>query len=164
MLFRWLYRLPTEHWIRVMNNHQQAFAQRLGFAGLTPFLVLAVAALLGLHGAAATFVFAQYSAIILSFLGGVHWGIAMRDARCSNRQLGWSMLPSVVGLAALVGSWFISVTLVLSVLALTHLFWLNYERRHFEHQSHDDWYIQLRRQLTFTVVALHVILIIISWS
>jgi hypothetical protein len=146
-----------------MTSNQQAFAQRLGFAGLIPFLATAIAALLGLYGAAATLVFAQYSAIILSFLGGVHWGIAMQTDR-SSRQFGWSMVPSVIAIGALLLSWFISVTAVLAVLALTHLFWLNYERRHFEQQAGVDWYIQLRRQLTFTVVALHVILMIISWS
>lgn len=147
-----------------MKPTQQAFAERLGFAGLLPFLGFAVAALLGLHSAAATLAFAQYSAIILSFLGGVHWGIAMRDSSASNAQLGWSMVPSVIGMSALLLSWFTSVTWLLALLALTHLFWLNYERRRFDGQQNHDWYIQLRRQLTFTVVALHVILIIISWS
>lgn len=146
-----------------MTSAHQAFAQRLGFAGLVPFLLLAVAALLGLHSAIATLMFAQYSAIIISFLGGVHWGLAML-ADSSNRQLGWSMVPSVVGIGALILSWFVSIPLVLALLALTHLFWLNYERRQLESQPQHDWYIQLRRQLTFTVVALHVILIIISWS
>jgi len=148
-----------------MNSAQQAFAQRLGFAGLMPFLLLAIAALLNLHGPAAMLLFAQYSAIIVSFLGGVHWGIAMRDSNSNARQLGWSMVPSVVGIVALLLSWFVNITLVLSLLVLMHLFWLNYERRRFEQQaSSDHWYIQLRRQLTFTVVALHVILIIISLS
>jgi steroid 5-alpha reductase family enzyme len=147
-----------------MNNQQQAFAQRLGLAGLIPFLLPALAALLGLYSAAATLVFAHYSAIILSFLGGVHWGIAMSTSASSKRQLGWSMLPSVLAISALLLSWFIDITAILALLALGHLFWLNYERRQFEQQASADWYVELRRQLTFTVVALHVILIIISWS
>lgn len=147
-----------------MNNQQQAFAQRLGLAGLIPFLLPALAALLGFYSAAATLVFAHYSAIILSFLGGVHWGIAMSTSASSKRQLGWSMLPSVLAISALLLSWFIDITATLALLALGHLFWLNYERRQFEQQPSADWYIELRRQLTFTVVALHVILIIISWS
>ena len=74
------------------------------------------------------------------------------------------MLPSVLAISALLLSWFIDITATLALLALGQLFWLNYERRQFEQQPSADWYIELRRQLTFTVVALHVILIIISWS
>lgn len=147
-----------------MNLISQYTAQRLGFAGLIPFIVLTLLALLDIHGQLAIAIFSAYSALILSFLGGVHWGLSMATTDSDQRRpLQWSMLPSVAG-------WFVLAAMALPicrdmqlafliVLALLHLFWLNYERRKLT--SH-PWYIELRGRLTFTVVALHVILLIIS--
>jgi len=50
----------------------------LGYAGLFPFFAAAAAALLGpppWRGAALS-ALAAYGAVILSFLGAVHWGLA----------------------------------------------------------------------------------------
>lgn len=54
-------------------------ARWLGLAGLLPFLATAAAALLteGYQRGLATQALAAYGAVILSFLGGVHWGFAL---------------------------------------------------------------------------------------
>ena len=80
-------------------------ARWLGFAGLLPFGAAALAALLPrmpLHGLALTALLA-YGAVILSFLGGVRWGLAMAAATpgALPAQLGLSVLPSLLGWAAL---------------------------------------------------------------
>ncbi|MDX1705815.1 DUF3429 domain-containing protein [Pseudidiomarina sp.] len=142
-----------------MNLNSQHSAQRLGYLGLLPFLILAVAGLLDIYGARATELFIQYSAVILGFLGGVHWGMAMRTGEAESRRLGWGVVPALVGFIALLLSYWLSVLAVLTILTLMHLFWLNYEKRHL---SQLIWYLELRSRLTFTVVALHIILIIIS--
>lgn len=147
-----------------MNLTAQYTAQRLGFAGLLPFIGLALAALLDLWAPHAIEFFVLYSAIILSFLGGIHWGICMQDDTTDHsRALQWSMLPAIAAIATLV---FHNLPLrcdttlaTLAIFALLHLFWLNYERRKLASHA---WYLELRGRLTFTVVALHIILLIIS--
>ncbi|WP_228292214.1 DUF3429 domain-containing protein [Candidatus Thiothrix anitrata] len=83
----------------------------LGYGGLVPFFVLSVVLLLGsdvplLEGVRLDWWLAAYAAIILSFLGAVHWGAAlgMQDA-LSERELGklllYSVVPSVLAWFAL---------------------------------------------------------------
>jgi hypothetical protein len=45
---------------------------------------------------------AGYAAAIVSFLGGVHWGLAMRSAQPDMREFGWAMAPPLVAWLALV--------------------------------------------------------------
>ncbi|MDT7525294.1 MULTISPECIES: DUF3429 domain-containing protein [Idiomarinaceae] len=147
-----------------MQLTTQYTAQRLGFAGLIPFIGLTLLALLDIYGAQAIQLFIIYSAIIFSFLGGVHWGLSLQQPQQDqSRNLQWSMFPSVTGFLLLVWQalpWCSDTQLAsLAILALLHLFWLNYERRKL---SEHGWYLELRSRLTFTVVALHVILLIIS--
>lgn len=134
-------------------------AQRLGFAGLIPFLAFTLGGLLDVYAEHAIRLFVIYSAQILSFLGGIHWGVAMQTDGSPTRSLKWSMLPSIVGISLFFAGLWLSPLTMLTILALTHLFWLNFEKRHLPEQL---WYLELRNRLTFTVVALHVILIIIS--
>lgn len=73
----------------------------LGAAGLLPFL----AGLLGTLAPSLAIVGPEgllgYGAVILSFLGGVHWGLAMMRGDAGWRALGASVVPSLVGWAAL---------------------------------------------------------------
>ena len=74
----------------------------LGYGGLLPFAVLSVALLLGsslpwLENVRLDWWLAAYAAIILSFLGAVHWGVAlgMQD-KLDEHDLGKLLLFSVV--------------------------------------------------------------------
>ena len=79
----------------------------LGYSGLLPFAAAAALALLGpppWRGFALS-ALAAYGAVILSFLGAVHWGLALRappeeDAALWPR-LGFGVLPALVGWVAL---------------------------------------------------------------
>jgi hypothetical protein len=78
-------------------------AALLGLAGLLPF---AAASLLSLQpgpaGDAAGFALLAYGAVILSFLGGIHWGLALAgDGTPDWRALGIGVLPSLAGWAGL---------------------------------------------------------------
>lgn len=97
-----------------MNNRLPPAAAVLGIAGLIPFVALGIAAesapaggdsdryLLALVG---------YGAVILAFLGGVHWGFVLHPAalpegmseteRRDATRLGLGVLPSLIGWAAL---------------------------------------------------------------
>ena len=64
------------------------WAARLGYAGLLPFVFLAVAAWLAplaLRAPAAQALLA-YGATIASFLGAIHWGLAMREPMVEQPQ------------------------------------------------------------------------------
>lgn len=76
-----------------------AFAGRLlGLAGLLPFLA-ATAGLWLRDDEALLRVAMLYGAVILSFLGGIQWGLALRGGTVG--QLCWSVVPSLVGWGAL---------------------------------------------------------------
>lgn len=90
-------------------------ARVLGAAGLLPFIAGALAVWLGgpqdrLPAAALL----TYAALIASFLGGIHWGLAMRDATADAAQLLWGVSPSLLGwLAVLLPShWGLLLALV----------------------------------------------------
>jgi hypothetical protein len=76
----------------------------LGYAGLAPFVGLAILTwlvtpdLLPFVGLALT----AYAAVIASFLGGLHWGIAFQlGARAPRFHLIWGVVPSLVAWVAL---------------------------------------------------------------
>ena len=74
------------------------FAQALGYGGLIPFVGLALAVgLWPTHQAMAASALLGYSATIVSFLGAIHWGLAMRDASgLSHSMLLWGVGPSLL--------------------------------------------------------------------
>lgn len=72
----------------------------LGYAGLIPFLAGALSWLLPLDSRPfAVAALSAYAAVIVSFLGGIHWGIGFRDGR--PRLFLWGVVPSMVAAAAL---------------------------------------------------------------
>ena len=78
----------------------------LGYGGLLPFLGTALACWLEPHHHS---VWAEmllgYGAVILSFVGALHWGFAMvhpdTAGRPMNGMYAWSVMPSLVGWLAL---------------------------------------------------------------
>lgn len=79
------------------------WAQRLGYAGLVPFVLLAIATWVAapVHRALAGLALASYGAVIASFLGAIHWGLLMRDtSKQSPALLGWGVMPSLLAWGA----------------------------------------------------------------
>jgi len=79
-------------------------ALRLGYAGLIPFaagalLVWLVNADVRPYVALAL---TAYAGIVVSFLGGIHWGIGFRDAEAPNALFVWGVVPSLVAWIAVV--------------------------------------------------------------
>ena len=84
-----------------------------GFAGLTPFVAGALVVWLLPPGYSDLALSAQmaYGACILSFLGAVHWGLALagvgatpgEDLRAAMtwERLGWSVMPALVAWASM---------------------------------------------------------------
>ena len=98
-------------------QHIQKTVTRLGYAGLVPFVMLAVlmwlvdAALLPFLAVA----LAGYAATIVSFLGGVHWGIGFMHGGSAPRfHFVWGVAPALFAWLALM----LSAQAALPLLAL----------------------------------------------
>ena len=100
-------RLPSSgllSYLTSMNKHflNKRLVHQLGFAGLVPFVLLALACWVVSSDWVASFVNAQqvYAIVILSFLGGIHWGAIMTStdltAVQTKRALCWSVVPTVL--------------------------------------------------------------------
>ena len=77
----------------------------LGLAGLIPFWGLALAILahgaFGIDSGRLDLALATYGAIIVSFLGGIRWGLAARADEEGFASYALSVIPSLVAWAAL---------------------------------------------------------------
>lgn len=120
-------------------------AHWLGYAGLIPFIGLTLGKELSPLTAVA---FSTYSAIILSFLGGIHWGVALSKPQWSNpTRLCLCMLPSLLGWMALL----LPMSGALILLIGSYLIWWLWDRTQLDQPD----YRRLRLQLTAVVVICH---------
>ena len=123
----------------------------LGVVGAVPFLVLAIAAInldMELSEAAKRLLF-YYGAIILSFLGGIHWGLAIIRAPYAWSRYIISVLPALIGWALLLLplKWGL-IGLAGSVCGQLGIDWLAVRSNLFP-----GWYLSLRAPLTALVTA-----------
>ncbi|MCO4321941.1 DUF3429 domain-containing protein [Aliidiomarina quisquiliarum] len=134
-----------------MRNSFELTANRLAWAGLTPFIATAVLGSFNLWSGLLLQAFLVYSAVILSFLGGIHWGLAM--AGQFDRPEGKLVLCMAPALAAWLVVAFVPELIALPVLAACYLLWLNYDLT----QVTAPWYERMRRPITFVVAGTHFI-------
>jgi Protein of unknown function (DUF3429) len=125
-------------------------ARRLGYAGLVPFALLAI--LLWTVRADVQPVVAMalvgYGAVIASFLGGVHWGIAGQLPQGSAKfHYIWGVAPSLVGWVAVV----MPSTVGLPLLGLTLTACYLVDRRSYPRVGWAAW-LPMRLQLTAVAV------------
>ncbi|QEL12733.1 DUF3429 domain-containing protein [Kushneria phosphatilytica] len=134
----------------------------LGLAGLLPFvLCAAVVVLAGLPWQAiAMQAFLYYSAVILSFLGGIHWGVAMSlDQGGStefNGRMVMAMAPSLIAWPSLMLDARFALLALMAGFLLVRL----YERQSDSVARLPGWYLALRTLLTVVVVLTHLVLVI----
>ena len=86
------------------DSSPSLWAKRMGFGGLLPFVLLALAVWLAVptYRAFAGLALLGYGAVIASFLGAMYWGLVMREgAPPSLAVLGWGVSPSLVAWVAL---------------------------------------------------------------
>jgi len=130
------------------NAALPANAAVLGYAGLLPFVAGALGTVLldDLDQAEwAGRLLVLYGAVILSFLGGVHWGVALTANRSRPaRLLVMGVVPSLVGWGSLALPY--DQSLVVQVAGFG-LFWL-YEHRVLGEGVLPRAYLDLRRRLT----------------
>lgn len=124
-------------------------AALLGAAGLLPFLAGALGAWdTGALGAWARGALLAYGAVILSFLGGVHWGLAMAAGRPSWLRYAASTVPALLGWLSLL----LSAPLGFVLLAASFAALLAFDRAAVRAGEAPAWYPALRWPLTLVVV------------
>jgi hypothetical protein len=125
-------------------------ANLLGYAGLIPFIVFSLSTWITLplvdepH-----FVLLTYAAVILSFMGAVHWGVAMsRSSEVALTQLALSVIPAVLGWLALLISTFHGYVLLITCFIALFIA----DRYAADAGLLPGWYLPMRAQLTAIVV------------
>lgn len=136
-----------------MNQNPTApqAARQLGYAGAIPFVAGALAALpvSGSLREWGILLLLGYGAIILSFMGGVHWGAAMVRNDISLAQLGKSVAPSLLALGAVL----IGGRTGLFLLASGFAGLLYYDETETAAGRLPAWYPSLRRPLSAIVIS-----------
>ncbi|MGR8920281.1 MAG: DUF3429 domain-containing protein [Gammaproteobacteria bacterium] len=138
-----------------MNDRDAAtrrLAHVLGYAGLLPFLGATATLFLGDAGESAVALYALtiYAAVILSFMGAVHWGAAMQGAAGGPLELGLSVVPALVAWAAVTAA---PPGLALAILALAFAVLLVADLLAVRASLLPRWYASLRVPLTVVVCA-----------
>lgn len=132
-----------------------AAAAWLGYAGIIPFALLAVFHVLGLTpgGIEPLNGFLIYSAVILSFLGGIRWGALARSNTIHMTGLIMSVLPS---LWALFVVWLAPAGLAVWLMAAGYAF-MGILDCGWPANGIAPWMRRLRARLSVAVVACHLV-------
>lgn len=126
----------------------------LGIAGLIPFAACAVTVwtsspVLQVESVA---LLLTYAAVILSFLGGIHWGKALSGENSGDlnwMRLGWSVAPSLIAWIALRMSPGFTIIIFIAAFAIAFLV----DRHAVRAGFFPEWYLPLRKVLTLGVLA-----------
>ncbi|MBE72315.1 MAG: DUF3429 domain-containing protein [Thalassospira sp.] len=133
-------------------------ARWFGLSGAIPFVVLSIggAFLSGAHQSLAYFTLVAYGAVILSFLGGVHWGRAINAFDKGSGadkflwvSLGISVVPSLIGWLTLL----VPLAIGLPVLAASFAAMLLIDLQTVKGGQFPTWYGNLRVILSVIVIA-----------
>ena len=124
-------------------------AKTLGYAGLIPFVIFSIGSWTTLpYVANSTHVLIAYAAIILSFMGAIHWGAAISNtAGQHSKNLVVSVMPALAAWLALL----LPETFALVILFVGFILLIAYELTVAKSQALPNWYISMRIRLTFIV-------------
>jgi hypothetical protein len=128
----------------------QNIARLLGYSGLIPFISFSIASWFTLpFDIDAIAILIAYAAIILSFMGAIHWGIAMSLAG-ENRSKYFvaSILPALVAWCSLLLAQSYALIILLTGFTLLIAFDVSSEKA----QRFPHWYLPMRIRLTTIVL------------
>ena len=125
-------------------------ARVLGFAGLIPFVTFSIGTWITLPLVTDShYILVTYAALILSFMGAIHWGLAMAENNSKrNLQLALSVLPALLGWLALL----LPLLQGYVVLIACFIFLYLADRQAIKTYSLAEGYLPLRAVLTAIVV------------
>ena len=132
-----------------LSSPRPAAVAWLGYGGLLPFVASALLCWLEPnHRSLWLDLLLAYGAVILSFVGALHWGFAMvhpdTAGRPMNGMYGWSVMPSLLGWVALLVHPAAGATLLIAGF-LAHY---RQDLRLARALPLPAWYLPLRLQLT----------------
>lgn len=121
----------------------------LGYGGLIPFVALAILVLVEPgHGVVYRAALNAYGAVILSFVGALHWGFAMTIPVMSDqlraRTFVWSVVPALLAWT----SYFLPIFIGAAVLILGFLAQYYRDQKLVSQVALPAWYLPLRLRLT----------------
>ena len=124
-------------------------AKVLGYAGLIPFVVFSIGCWIPLpYVVNSPYILITYGAVILSFMGAIHWGVAMAN---TDQQRGSyiiaSVIPALIAWPALLLPHTLALVILLSVFIGLYV----YDRSVEKEQELPGWYIPMRTRLTVIV-------------
>ena len=136
-----------------------SMAWSLALGGFLPFMFLSVTILLfrsnhEMFGLLLD-LFKIWSAMILSFLGGIRWGIAIGKEPADTQDMFLSVLPCII-------AWFaVMMSDVLAIMTLTLLYSFHGAWDSFLVRRHriPEWFGKLRVILTILVVSAHLLVV-----
>ncbi len=127
----------------------------LTYAGSLPFMACALLPLFGVSSikliGSVDYIAAVYALAIVSFMAGVHWGMALDQQRTE-----WPVNLFLSGNAVTITTWLVFLTttpkisLSTGILAFLYLLWVDYRLYHIEVLT--AHYFQTRRHVTALVV------------
>lgn len=132
-------------------------AKVIGVLGLTPFVIpgTLVWIVSPVERMIILDMILHYSAIILSFIGAIYWGIAMKTIKFQKNasqlgwnSYGWSVTPALIAWLATL----LIAKLALLLLMLGFVAAYFYDLRAFKNGLIPVWYINLRKPLTLIVL------------
>jgi len=140
---------PGQHAMSAAKNARPAVVAWLGYGGLLPFIGTALVCWFEpSHRYFWLEILLSYGAVILSFVGALHWGIAMVHPTAAglpmNRVYVWSMIPSLLGWLALL----LPPVAGATVLIIGFLVQFRRDLRLARMLPLPTWYLPLRLQLT----------------
>jgi hypothetical protein len=132
-----------------VDTPRPALVAWLGYGGLLPFLGTALVCWLEPHHRSIwTEMLLGYGAVILSFVGALHWGFAMVHPAIAGRPMNgmyaWSVMPSLLGWLALLAHPEVGASLLIA--GFLAQYWQ--DRRLARVLPLPAWYLPLRLQLT----------------
>ncbi|MDT7953670.1 MAG: DUF3429 domain-containing protein [Acetobacteraceae bacterium] len=142
-----------------MNRKLPTIAMLLGIGGLIPFVACGLGALATTAPADGLCLLAlvAYGAVILAFLGGVHWGFGLDEAGAApldvqRARFGLGVVPSLIGWVALLIAILSYGRTAVAVLAVGFIMTTATEARASRHGYMPKGYMGLRWVLSAVVV------------
>ncbi|MBI3285358.1 MAG: DUF3429 domain-containing protein [Burkholderiales bacterium] len=136
-----------------MDNLNQRLVIRIGIAGLVPFILLTPICWLVHPDWLGYFIRAQlsYGIAILSFLGGLHWGVALlhgaKDEQETKKSLLWGVIPTLIAWCSMIN---MGVGFLVQIVGFIVAYQV--DRRLYLGYAMPVWFIHLRLQLTRVMV------------
>ena len=135
----------------------ETMGMRLGYLGLMPFVFGAVTALLSQELVSLAFqAFILYSLAILSFMGGVHWGLALITGTRQSTRLLISVVPVVAAWICLIA---LPAPLTLAVLGGGFIAQWFIDRPILAELPIPSWYLEMRPRLAYVVAGCHLFML-----